>query len=104
MTCKGLSRQVGRETDVSKTVCYCTHLTTFAGGWVVVPNTIDWSYVFANADFLSNPTIYITIILTGVLYLIGAIWARHRDKKISETVCGGCCLVSEGFEESLGWH
>ncbi|XP_059156486.1 polycystin-1-like protein 2 [Physella acuta] len=77
---------VGRETDVSKTVCYCTHLTTFAGGWVVVPNTIDWSYVFAHADFLSNPTIYITIILTGVLYLVGAIWARHRDKKISETL------------------
>ncbi|CAL1538860.1 unnamed protein product, partial [Lymnaea stagnalis] len=75
---------VGKETDVVNTVCYCTHLTTFAGGWVVVPNTIDWSYVFANADFLSNPTIYITVMVTALLYLIGAVWARLRDKKMSQ--------------------
>ncbi|GFO38753.1 polycystic kidney disease 1-related protein, partial [Plakobranchus ocellatus] len=76
--------RVGRETEPSATTCYCTHLTTFAGGWVVVPNTIDWSYVFANADFLSNPTIYITVIVTAVLYFIAAGYARYNDKKMAE--------------------
>ena len=61
-------------------------MTTFAGGWVVVPNTIDWSYVFANADFLSNPTIYITVIVTGVLYICAAVYARFNDKKMAEQV------------------
>ncbi|BFZ03248.1 hypothetical protein BsWGS_06287 [Bradybaena similaris] len=75
---------VGSETTVHQTVCHCSHLTTFAGGWVVVPNTIDWSYVFANADFLTNPTIYITVIVTGALYIIFAILARYKDKKLAE--------------------
>lgn len=77
---------MGIETTVHQTVCYCSHLTTFAGGWVVVPNTIDWSYVFANADFLTNPTIYITVIVTGALYIIFAILARYKDKKLAEKV------------------
>ncbi|XP_055877058.1 uncharacterized protein LOC106077240 isoform X2 [Biomphalaria glabrata] len=75
---------VGKETNVIQTVCYCTHLTTFAGGWVVVPNTIDWDYVFSHADFLSNPTIYITVIITAVIYIVAAVWARRRDRKIVE--------------------
>ncbi|XP_012939225.2 sperm receptor for egg jelly [Aplysia californica] len=76
--------EVSKETNDSNNVCLCNHLTTFAGGWVVVPNTIDWSYVFANADFLSNPTIYITVMLTAVLYITAAIYARYKDKKMTE--------------------
>ncbi|KAK3089119.1 hypothetical protein FSP39_001015, partial [Pinctada imbricata] len=64
-----------------KTVrCECTHLTTFAGGWVVVPNTIDWNFVFSNMDFYKNPTLYITQIIIIVVYLIAVIWARRQDK------------------------
>lgn len=64
----------------------CTHLTTFAGGWVVTPNTIDWNFVFSNADFLKNPTLYITMIVISVLYLVVVIWARREDKKDIEKV------------------
>ena len=70
------------------TVCVCTHLTTFAGGWVVVPNTIDWNYVFSNADFYKNPTLYITEIVIVVVYIIAFIWARRKDKKDVELVRG----------------
>ncbi|XP_071129607.1 polycystin family receptor for egg jelly-like isoform X3 [Mytilus edulis] len=72
---------VGPKTDTSLTHCLCTHLTTFAGGWVVTPNTIDWNFVFSNADFLKNPTLYITMIVISVLYLVVVIWARRQDKK-----------------------
>ena len=69
-------------------MCVCTHLTTFAGGWVVVPNTIDWNYVFSNADFYKNPTLYITEIVIVVVYIIAFIWARRKDKKDVELVRG----------------
>ncbi len=62
-------------------VCKTTHMTSFAGGWVVMPNTIDWSFVFANADFLSNPTLYVTQIVIGVIFLLTVVWARRMDKK-----------------------
>ncbi|CAH1793770.1 unnamed protein product [Owenia fusiformis] len=61
--------------------CASTHLTTFAGGWVVAPNTIDWDFVFANMDFAKNLTIYIFMIVIFTLYILVAIWARRQDKK-----------------------
>ncbi|ESO89018.1 hypothetical protein LOTGIDRAFT_228960 [Lottia gigantea] len=72
---------VGPKTDELVTHCFCNHLTTFAGGWVVVPNTIDWNFVFSNSDFSKNPTLYITEIVIAALYLIAVIWARREDKK-----------------------
>ena len=61
-------------------------MTTFAGGWVVVPNTIDWDFVFANADFYKNQTLYITMIIVFVLFLLSAVWARRQDNKDTERV------------------
>jgi hypothetical protein len=55
-------------------------LTTFAGSFVALPAPVNWDYVFANADFLKNKTIYLTVISVGVLYLILLIVARVRDK------------------------
>ncbi|CAF0742236.1 unnamed protein product [Didymodactylos carnosus] len=72
---------VGPQTSHTLTHCYSNHLTTFAGGWVVLPAPINWNYVFANADFSRNKTIYLTVILTVVLYLIILIYARYKDKK-----------------------
>jgi len=58
----------------------CTHLTTFGGGWAVQPNKIDFDYVFANMDFMQNPTLYVTEMVIFVVYIATAIWARHKDK------------------------
>ncbi|KAK7111823.1 hypothetical protein V1264_011390 [Littorina saxatilis] len=76
-----LGCRVHQDTDDSMTVCECTHLTTFAGGWVVVPNTIDWNYVFNNFDFYSNPTLYITEIVILTVFIVAFIWARRKDRK-----------------------
>ncbi|GFN94978.1 polycystic kidney disease protein 1-like 2 [Plakobranchus ocellatus] len=75
---------VSQETTAEKTVCLCNHLTTFTSGFVVAPNTIDWNYVFSNADFLSNPTLYITEIVIFIVFAIGFFLARRKDKHDSE--------------------
>ncbi|XP_023225224.1 uncharacterized protein LOC111626157 [Centruroides sculpturatus] len=66
------------------TYCKCNHLTSFGGGFFVTPNTVDFAYVFANAGFADNVTIYMTIIVTLLLYIILLIWARRQDKKDTE--------------------
>ncbi|CAF4148171.1 unnamed protein product, partial [Adineta steineri] len=52
---------VGSLTNHYETECLSTHLTSFAGGFIVLPEPINWSYVFANAGFLKNKTIYLTV-------------------------------------------
>ena len=78
--------QVGPLTNLSQTQCLSSHLTTFAGGFLVLPTPINWNYVFANADFAKNKTIYLTVICAALLYLILAIYARFQDKKDIEKV------------------
>lgn len=46
-----------------------------------MPNSVDFSYVFANAGFADNVTIYMTILVTMVTYLCLLIWARAQDRK-----------------------
>jgi hypothetical protein len=73
--------QVGPLTNLTMTECVCMHTTTFAGGWSAVPNKIDFSYVFAHADFLSNITIYVTLIVTYCFYIVAMIIARWFDAR-----------------------
>lgn len=65
-----------RGANTSITVCGCNHLTSFGSGFFVAPNTIDFSYVFANAGFTDNLTIYLTLIITLSLYFVGLVYAR----------------------------
>ncbi|XP_071550461.1 LOW QUALITY PROTEIN: polycystin-1-like protein 2 [Panulirus ornatus] len=66
--------------DREVTRCEAGHLTSFGAGFFVTPNTVDFDYVFANLGFHDNLTIYITLILTLTIFIILAIWARHKDK------------------------
>ncbi|CAF4146964.1 unnamed protein product, partial [Adineta steineri] len=72
---------VGPLTNLYETECLSTHLTTFAGGFIVLPAPINWSYVFANAGFMRNKTVYLTMIFTSIIYIILMIYARFKDKK-----------------------
>ena len=47
---------------------------------------VNWNYVFANADFNKNKTIYITVIVLCVLYIFLAIFARRRDRSDASKV------------------
>jgi len=81
----GLYSSYGMEvletTDSEFTQCTSTHLTSFAGGFITVPSGIDFNDVWANADFLQNITIYMTMIVMAALYIIFFIYARWMDKK-----------------------
>ena len=72
---------VGSLTNHNQTQCFSTHLTTFAGGFIVLPAPVNWKYVFANADFAKNKTIYITLMVVCVLYVLFMIFARRKDNK-----------------------
>ena len=72
---------VGPLTDHYQTQCFSAHLTTFAGGFIVLPAPVNWNYVFANADFAKNKTIYITLMVICVLYILLVIFARLKDRK-----------------------
>jgi hypothetical protein len=47
----------------------------------VLPSPINWNYGFANADFMRNRTIYLTVIIVCLLYLLLLIYARYADIK-----------------------
>lgn len=71
---------VVNDTNYTYTHCMSSHLTEFAGGFVVLPSKINFEYVWANASFLNNPTIYITIIVVTCLYILFAIWSHYMDR------------------------
>ncbi|KAF0300768.1 Polycystic kidney disease protein 1-like 2 [Amphibalanus amphitrite] len=51
------------------TMCTCNHLTSFGSGFFVMPNAIDFDYVFANAGVSGKKTsetyLYEILIITG---------------------------------------
>lgn len=65
-----------RQTKYSATYCRSDHLTAFGTGFFVVPSEIDFDYVFANASFEDNLTLYMAIIITLILYILLSTWAR----------------------------
>ena len=85
--------------NLTHTHCLANHLTTFAGGFVVLPNEINFGQVWANASFLQNPVIYSTVIVLVCLYTLLAIWTRYMDWR-DETKAGITILgnMSENVE------
>jgi len=66
-------------TNIQQTHCTSKHLTSFAGGLVVMPNKINFQYVFAKTSFARNYTIYLTVIVFFILYLSFALWSILMD-------------------------
>jgi hypothetical protein len=65
--------------EYGNTKCRASHLTSFGAGFFLTPNTIDFDFVFASASFTDNMTIYITVIIALILFLILAIWSTFND-------------------------
>ena len=74
------------DTNVTHTHCISNHLTTFAGGFIVLPPAINFNYVWAHASFLQNPVIYSTVIALVSLFILLGIWSRYMDSKDSQKV------------------
>ena len=77
--------------NYGSTHCRASHLTSFAAGFFLTPNTIDFEFVFAKSSFTDNMTIYMTIIVCLILYFIISAWARYEDiqddKKLRSLAC-----------------
>ena len=86
------------DTNLTHTHCVSNHLTTFAGGFVVLPNAIDFEHVWANSSFLRNPVIYSTVIALLLIYFLLGIWARYMDYKDSFKC--GITLLSNFYTEN----
>ena len=73
--------EILEDTNLTHTHCISNHLTTFAGGFIVLPNAIDFNYVWSHSSFLQNPVIYSTVIILISLYVMLGLWARWMDVK-----------------------
>jgi hypothetical protein len=71
--------EIYSDTNLKRTHCSAQHLTSFAGGLIVLPPEINFQYVFANASFTRNPFIYTTVIVVACVYILLAVWSRHMD-------------------------
>ena len=80
------------DSNLTHTHCLTNHLTTFAGGFVVLPNAIDFNYVWSHASFLQNPVIYSTVIALITLYIVMGVWTRYMDCKDEQKI--GVTLLS----------
>ena len=66
-------------TTYEETICLTSHLTMFGSGFFVQPNINDFQYILAHADFKDNLTVYITVLVVIIVYLLSLIWAGMQD-------------------------
>lgn len=83
------------ETRHNMNVADSNHLTSFGTGMFVMPNTIDFNYVFVNMGFEDNLTIYLTLIISLTIFVCLLIWARFKDRKDVQRVSD--CLFQITF-------
>ena len=80
-------------TNSTSVHCISSHLTEFAGGFLVLPEPIDFDSVFANASFDKNPLIYATVITIIALFILCSILCYFLDKRdLSKT---GICILED---------
>ncbi|EDO40050.1 predicted protein, partial [Nematostella vectensis] len=70
-------------TRTDYTLCLCNHLTSFASGMFVPPNTIDWDKFLA-FDLSQGYVCFATVLTVIGLYLVFLIPARKADKADAE--------------------
>ena len=59
-----------------------------AGGFIILPNTIDFNAVFGNIDemLLDSPVVLSVIGSIAILYILILLWARRQDRKDQDNV------------------
>jgi hypothetical protein len=61
--------------------CETNHLTPFAAGLFVPPNAIEFDYVFANASFENNLSIYVALCVILITYALLTLFAMYKDRQ-----------------------
>jgi len=73
--------EIQSETNLKQVHCSSLHLTSFPGGLQVIPSAINFELAFSNASFIQNATIYVTVIISVIVYILFSIWARYMDTR-----------------------
>ncbi|XP_047471507.1 polycystic kidney disease protein 1-like 2 [Penaeus chinensis] len=72
---------LANHSDLRVSRCESLHLTQFGAGLFVMPNAIDFTYTFAKIGFHDNVTIYATLIVLMVIFVVMMLWARFMDRR-----------------------
>jgi polycystin 1L2 len=79
------------DTNLEKTHCMSNHLTSFAGGLVILPSKINFQYVFADTLLAKSLLAFLIIIIITCMYILFALWSRYMDikdvKKMNLVAC-----------------
>ena len=78
--------RVGPLTNLSHTQCLSTHLSTFAAGFMMIPNVINWNGVLSGVHVTKNNTVYFTIMVAVILTVLLVTQARLQNKRHVEEV------------------
>jgi hypothetical protein len=95
--------EILRDTNRTHTHCLSSHLSAFAGGFIVLPSGIDFDYVWSGetASPLKNPTVYAVVCVLVLAYVLMGVLAWRMDgrdeKKLNIILLNG----ENGSEESL---
>ncbi len=72
--------EILEESNTSFIKCISNHLTEFASGWITVPNSIDFDFVWVNASFDKNVTVYSLVIGICLAYLMLLLLTINLDR------------------------
>ncbi|XP_066282651.1 polycystin-1-like protein 2 [Branchiostoma lanceolatum] len=73
---------IGPNTTATYTQCLTTHLTAFGSDFIVPPNSIDFSTVFAKfANLSDNAAVFSTVIVMFGIYFIIVVFVFKADKR-----------------------
>jgi hypothetical protein len=94
--------EILRDTNRTHTHCLSSHLSTFAGGFIVLPSGIDFDYVWSGetASPLKNPTVYAVVCVLVLAYVLMGVLAWRMDGRDEKKLN---IILLNGSEESLGY-
>ena len=68
-------------TTYEVTTCRSSHMTLFGGGFFQQEHTMNFQYIKAAADFSDNLTVYCSVLVLVLVYLLLLLWGRWRDTR-----------------------
>jgi hypothetical protein len=67
------------DTNLEITHCVSSHLTSFAGGLVILPSEINFQYLLTNPIWIKSLAANLIIMAITCIYILFAIWSRYMD-------------------------
>ena len=67
------------DTNLEQTHCMSNHLTSFAGGLVILPSEINFQYLLTSPLWIKSLAANLIIIAISCVYILFAIWSRYMD-------------------------